>query len=133
MAAQEGPGGPPNTLTVLGCDGSYPGPGGAASGYLVEDGTTSLWLDAGTGTFANLQRLGDPGSVDALVLSHEHPDHWSDLESFAAWRLRTGPRPPVPVYAPPGPARPLLLRRAPRAGLGRRRAVHAARRWAGSP
>jgi ribonuclease BN (tRNA processing enzyme) len=87
---------------VLGCDGSYPGPGGAASGYLVQERATTLWLDAGPGTFANLQQVCDPGTVDAVVLSHEHPDHWTDLESFAVWRRRFPVRPPVPVYAPPG-------------------------------
>jgi ribonuclease BN (tRNA processing enzyme) len=96
------PGAAPRTLSVLGCDGSYPGPGGAASGYLVQGGTTTLLLDAGPGTFANLQRMCDPSAVDAVVLSHEHPDHWTDLESFAVWRRQSGAASPVPVYAPPG-------------------------------
>lgn len=91
-----------NTLTVLGCDGSYPGPGGAASGYLVGSGSTTLWLDAGPGTFANLQRVLDPARVNAVVLSHEHPDHWTDLESFAVWRRQSGATGAVPVLAPPG-------------------------------
>lgn len=90
------------TLTVLGCDGSYPGPGGSASGYLVQDGTTTIWLDAGPGTFAHLQQVCDPATVDAVVLSHEHPDHWTDLESFAVWHRQSPHRRPVPVYAPPG-------------------------------
>lgn len=88
-------------LTVLGCDGSYPGPGGAASGYLVEGGGATLWLDAGAGTFANLQLVCDPAAVDAVVLTHEHPDHWSDVDSFAVW-LRQSGRAAVPVYAPAG-------------------------------
>lgn len=100
MSAPGPPG--PNTLTVLGCDGGYPGPGGAGSGYLVECGPTSLWLDAGPGTFANLQQVRDPGTVDAVVLSHEHPDHWSDLESFAVWLMQVGGGRTVPVHAPPG-------------------------------
>lgn len=87
---------------MLGCDGSYPGPGGAASGYLVRAGSTTLWLDAGPGTFATLQQVGDPGTVDAVVLSHEHPDHWTDLESFAVWRRQHPGLGPVPVLAPPG-------------------------------
>jgi hypothetical protein len=37
------------TITVLGCDGSYPGPGGAASGYLVEASGVVIWLEAGPG------------------------------------------------------------------------------------
>jgi ribonuclease BN (tRNA processing enzyme) len=101
-----------HTVTVLGCDGSYPGPGGAASGYLVQGGATRLWLDAGPGTFAALQRVVDPAAVDAIVLSHEHPDHWTDLESFAVWHRQSAPSRPagrpsahrqaVPIYAPPG-------------------------------
>jgi ribonuclease BN (tRNA processing enzyme) len=91
----------PLTVTVLGCDGSYPGPGGAASGYLVSCEGTTVWLDAGPGTLANLQLHVALDQLDAIVLTHEHPDHWSDLEHFVVacrWFLgRTG----VPVYAPP--------------------------------
>lgn len=90
------------TLTVLGCDGSYPGPGGAASGYLVEAQGLAVWLDAGPGTFAALQTVIDPRRLDAVVLSHEHPDHWTDLESFAVWCRQVGPGRPIPVYSPPG-------------------------------
>jgi len=89
------------TLTVLGCDGSYPGPGGAASGYLVRSEATTLWLDAGPGTFAALQLHCDPSSVDAVILSHEHSDHWMDLESLGAWFVCRGGG-PAAVYAPPG-------------------------------
>ena len=90
------------TVTVLGCCGSYPGPGGACSGYLVDDGTTRLWLDAGSGSMANLQRHCALESVDAVVLSHEHPDHWADVEGLViALRHLTAPR-GVPVYAPAG-------------------------------
>lgn len=87
---------------MLGCDGSYPGPGGAASGYLVEVAGVAIWLDAGPGTFANLQLVADPGRVDAVILSHEHPDHRSDVDSFAVWLRERPPARPVPVYAPPG-------------------------------
>jgi len=59
-------------LTVLGCDGSWPGPGGAGSGYLLRVGGTHLLLDAGPGTFAVLQTLVDPSEVDAVVISHHH-------------------------------------------------------------
>ena len=90
------------SLTVLGCCGSYPGPGGACSGYLVSDGRTTLWLDAGSGTMANLQRHVDPAAVDAVVLSHEHPDHWADLEGYRVFLQHVGDRRGVPVYAPQG-------------------------------
>jgi ribonuclease BN (tRNA processing enzyme) len=102
------------SLTVLGCDGSWPGPGGAGSGYLIRAGDTELLLDSGPGTFANLCRWGDPARIAAVVLTHEHPDHWTDLESFATWagygpdraryRGADGDRPAdaLTVYAPPG-------------------------------
>ena len=89
-------------VTVLGCSGSYPGPGGACSGYLLDDGGTRIWLDAGPGTLANLQRHIGVEELDAIVLSHEHPDHWSDLEGWAiVWEHRLG-RTGFPVYAPAG-------------------------------
>jgi ribonuclease BN (tRNA processing enzyme) len=102
------PGAP--TLTVLGCDGSWPGPDGAGSGYLVSAGGTSILLDAGPGTFAQLQRHLDPGRIDAVVLSHAHPDHWTDFESFASWagygphheRFGGSTGAPLTVYAPRG-------------------------------
>jgi ribonuclease BN (tRNA processing enzyme) len=92
----------PLTLTVLGCDGSFPGPGGACSGYLLTCEGSQVWLDCGSGTLANLQRHTTMEAVDAVVISHQHPDHWTDLEHFGVacrWELgRTG----VPVFAPPG-------------------------------
>jgi ribonuclease BN (tRNA processing enzyme) len=90
------------TLTVLGCSGSYAAPGGACSGYLVEDGTTTVWVDAGSGTLANLQHHVAMAEVDAVVLSHEHPDHWSDLEGWNNVLRFVLDRRAFPVYAPAG-------------------------------
>ncbi|MDQ3756935.1 MAG: MBL fold metallo-hydrolase, partial [Actinomycetota bacterium] len=91
------------TLTVLGSDGSYPGPGGACSGYLLRGVGTTLWLDAGSGTLANLQRHVGLGDVDAIVLTHEHPDHWTDIEGY--WVAATYGEPKrqgLPVFATSG-------------------------------
>ncbi len=70
-----GKGGDGFTLTVLGTDGSYPAPGGACSGYLLQAGGRSVWLDAGPGTMANLQLHVGLEQLDAVVVSHAHPDH----------------------------------------------------------
>lgn len=67
------------TLTVLGCSGSYPAPDLPCSGYLVRSATTAIVLDLGHGAFAELQRHLDVADLDAVVLSHAHPDHWVDL------------------------------------------------------
>jgi ribonuclease BN (tRNA processing enzyme) len=90
------------SLTILGCSGSYPGPGGACSGYLVDDGFTRVWVDAGPGSMANLQRHITFEQLDAIVLSHEHPDHWSDVEGWAIVWLYRLQRSGFPVYAPAG-------------------------------
>jgi ribonuclease BN (tRNA processing enzyme) len=77
---------------------------------LVQAGGTSILLDAGPGTFAALQQVDDPARLDAVVLTHAHPDHWTDLESLATWagygpgqsRFRAIGARPLPVFAPPG-------------------------------
>ncbi len=67
------------SLTILGCSGSYAGPDNACSGYLVASDATIVWLDTGPGTLANAQRHIDLGDLDAVVLSHNHPDHYGDF------------------------------------------------------
>lgn len=89
------------SLTILGCCGSYPGPGQACSGYLVRGGGTTIWLDAGSGTMAALQRHVALADVDAVVLSHAHPDHWSDVLGFHVASSQAG-REGIPVVAPEG-------------------------------
>lgn len=61
-----------------------------------------MWLEAGSGTFANLQRCCPLDEVDAVICSHEHPDHWSDIDSFAVAAAHSTRRSAVPVYAPRG-------------------------------
>lgn len=90
------------TLTVLGCDGSWPGPGGACSGYLVRSATTTVLLDAGPGTFANLQLACDPATLDAVVLSHHHPDHWTDLHGLETHARFAAGAAGITVLAPAG-------------------------------
>lgn len=90
------------SVTVLGCDGSYPGPGGAASGYLLRGGGATVWLDCGPGTIAALQTHVALDEVDGIVVSHEHPDHRSDLEGFSVACTYVVRREGVPVWAPAG-------------------------------
>ena len=94
------------SLTVLGCDGSHQGAGGIASGYLVRSWAsgTAVWMDAGPGTFGKLQLFTDPLALSAIVLTHEHRDHCSDIEGFiiAARWVYGFHRAPIPVYAAPG-------------------------------
>lgn len=99
-------------LTVLGACGSYPGPAQACSGYLVRGEGTTIWLDAGSGTLANLQRHVSLAEVDAVVISHEHPDHLVDLNGFHVACKYYIDRAHVPVYGPVG-ARDALYSQGP--------------------
>jgi ribonuclease BN (tRNA processing enzyme) len=97
-------------LTIVGCSGSAPGPGSAASCYLVEAEGYRLLLDLGSGALAALQQVVRPDQLDAIFLSHLHPDHCVDMASLAVI-LRyggPGPRAPIQVIGPPGTARHLL-------------------------
>jgi len=99
-------------LTVLGKSPSWQDAGGACSGYLLEDGDTSVLIDCGNGVFSKLRRYRDYTRVDAVLLSHLHADHFLDLVPFA-YALTYAPRQqPVPVDRWPGtdePARPRLI------------------------
>lgn len=66
-------------MTVLGSAGTFPQADNPCSGYLVQTPTTSVWVDSGPGTFGALQEHLALGEIDAIVLSHEHPDHWIEL------------------------------------------------------
>ncbi len=86
-------------LSVIGASGTFPTPGHPSSGYLITQGHTRVWCEAGPGTFVNLPV--DPDLIDAVFLSHEHPDHCLDLlTAYHAFRYRPEPRLGIPVFAP---------------------------------
>lgn len=86
-------------LRVVGSSGTFPAHGRPGSGYLIEQDSTRVWCDAGPGTFVSLPVDGD--LIDAIVVSHQHPDHCADLMvAYHAWTYRPEPRDPVPLYGP---------------------------------
>lgn len=93
-------------LTILGNNGPYPGASGACSGYLLssDSGKTNVLLDCGTGVLANLAKHISVSRLDAVILSHLHFDHMSDMLPMQ-YALQFNPRPePLPVHAPQAPA-----------------------------
>lgn len=66
-------------MTVIGCYGAYPNAGGATSGYLLEEGETKILLDCGSGVLAKLQEYIPLSELDAVIITHYHPDHYADL------------------------------------------------------
>jgi ribonuclease BN (tRNA processing enzyme) len=99
-------------ITVLGKSPAWQDAGGACSGYLVQEGETTLLLDCGGGVFGKLREHIDYTEVDAVLISHVHADHFIDLVPYAYALLLTPRQQPVPVAGHPGtsdPARPRLI------------------------
>lgn len=105
-------------VTVVGCSGSFAGPDSPASCYLVraEDAqgrTHSIVLDLGSGALGPLQRHIDPRDLDAVFISHLHPDHCLDLTGLYVMhryhpvRPAVSARSRVPVWGPEGTGRRL--------------------------
>jgi ribonuclease BN (tRNA processing enzyme) len=88
------------SLTVLGCATPYPRSGAPCSGYLIRSEQAAVWVDCGSGTFAALQEHVDPADLDAIWLSHLHPDHCADLLTAFNWAVNTSNLRPVTVYGP---------------------------------
>lgn len=86
-------------LTVLGMNGPFPAANGATSGYLVRGEKTRVAMDMGSGTLGRLTALMPPEKLDALLLSHWHFDHCSDVLPLL-FRLQACAAKPLDVYAP---------------------------------
>lgn len=93
------------SVTILGCSGTYAGPGGACTGFLLRSRGATVWLDAGPGTLANLQRHTRLRDLTAIVLTHEHPDHWLEIPVVYSAIRHHEKRTPVPVYGTAGTLR----------------------------
>ena len=96
----------PTRLTVLGSCGAWPEGGRACSGFVLEHDGARIVLDLGYGTaprLLGLLRSQAADGVDAVVISHEHPDHMADLHAFfrARWFGARG-APAVPLFATEG-------------------------------
>ncbi|MCR8849634.1 MBL fold metallo-hydrolase [Rossellomorea sp. SC111] len=66
-------------LTVIGQWGGYPKAGEASTGYLLEANGFKLLIDCGSGVLSHLQHHIEPTELDAVLLSHYHPDHVADI------------------------------------------------------
>jgi ribonuclease BN (tRNA processing enzyme) len=91
-------------LTVVGCSPAWPNPGGAQSGYLLENGGGRLLLDCGPGVLARLREREAWPKLGAIAITHWHLDHWGDIVPWV-WGQMFGPgenteRPNL--WVPPG-------------------------------
>ena len=91
-------------LFVAGAGPAYTDrPGATGAAYLVRHGSTAILLDLGQGSLPRVVGEVDPSDLDAVVISHLHPDHFVDLVALRHF-LRYGFDPPrrVRVLAPAG-------------------------------
>ncbi|MDD4081134.1 MAG: MBL fold metallo-hydrolase [Eubacteriales bacterium] len=98
-------------VKVMGFSGAYPAANGACSGYLVSDGDTRLMLDFGSGVLPRLMALMDPADLSAIVMSHWHYDHASDLLPLAYYIEINKLRLRLVAPAEPQPLRQLIAER----------------------
>jgi ribonuclease BN (tRNA processing enzyme) len=91
-------------LVILGSCGAWPEPGRACSGFVLEHAGVRIVIDLGYGTLSRLlDLLGSAAAdgVDAVIISHAHPDHMLDLHGLlrARWFGRRGAG-AIPLFAP---------------------------------
>jgi ribonuclease BN (tRNA processing enzyme) len=90
-------------LSVVGAGPAYTDrPGAIGSAYLLRFDGSSLLLDLGQGAFPGLAGRLDPATLDAVVISHLHPDHFIDLVPLRHYLRWEEPRRRVRVIAPAG-------------------------------
>ena len=91
-------------LDIVGAGPAYTDrPGATGAAYLLRADSTAVLLDLGQGSFPRLAGLLDPGDLDAVLVSHLHPDRFIDLVALRHF-LRWGPGAPrrVRVIGPEG-------------------------------
>jgi ribonuclease BN (tRNA processing enzyme) len=111
-------------LTVLGGCGAWPAAGQACSGYLLEQDGFRLLVDPGYAIVPRLLELIDAAEVDAVLVSHGHPDHCADLHPLLRARVLTEePAPALAVHALPGAVDRVLALDQPRTLAGASRVV----------
>lgn len=94
-------------LIVLGSSASYALPDEATSGYLIKSEDNSLAIDLGNGCLSNLFRWQDPANLNALILSHIHMDHVSDIYPLRLYLKFEHPDKKLQIIAPAGSAKKL--------------------------
>ncbi|WP_130345521.1 MBL fold metallo-hydrolase [Herbihabitans rhizosphaerae] len=90
-----------STVTVLGGCGAWPEAGRACSGFLVSHNGFDVVVDLGYATLPRLLAHRPGGEVDAVVITHEHPDHCVDLTGLARVRAASSAG-RIPLYCTPG-------------------------------
>lgn len=91
------------TLMPVGTGAAFGDAGDVQSSYLLRAGDRAVVLDLGSGAVSALAHHLPPEDLDAVVISHAHPDHCVDLFGLHV-RMAWGPGQGrvIPVFGPEG-------------------------------
>ncbi len=90
-------------LVPLGIGAAVPGPGEAQACHLVRAGSRALVVDLGSGSLVRLMEHTDPRDLEAVVITHLHPDHCVDMMALRVHMVWGGGAGAVlRVIGPPG-------------------------------
>ena len=93
------------SVAVCGSRAPLPSPNRAETCLLVQAGTSKFIIDTGRGSADNLQRWRvDYSDLEAVILSHLHSDHISDLHEVQFQSWLGGRKTPLSVVGPVGTA-----------------------------
>ena len=93
-------------LRVIGCAGGFPLGNNGTSSYVLTstEGDYHVLIDAGSGSALAIEKYMDVNKLNAVLVSHDHPDHTADLGIFQHLFLLKKPEPrhmPIPIYSHP--------------------------------
>lgn len=96
----------PLELVLLGTSSPIHTPHRFGPSQVITDGATRLMVDVGWGSTLRLYQAGmPPQTIDAVLITHLHSDHTTDLADFLVMRWVGGIRGPIPIYGPAGTSR----------------------------
>lgn len=95
------------TATLLGTGGPIPDPHRAGPATLITAGSEQYLVDAGRGVLMRLAAAGSgPAQLGAVLLTHLHSDHITDLNDVITTRwIMTFQPSPLKIVGPPGTGR----------------------------
>jgi ribonuclease Z len=90
-------------ITLLGTASAMPDINRGQSAVLAEAGECAFLFDAGEGTFLELHRAAiEVDRIDAVFISHTHPDHAAGIPGLLQWMRLLGRTKPLSLFLPAG-------------------------------
>lgn len=90
-------------ITTIGIWGGYPNKNEATSSFLIEQDGFRCLIDCGSGVLAAVQNYTELRQLDAVLITHYHPDHVADIgvlqhAAMVGMQLKEWET-PLPIYA----------------------------------